>query len=468
MKPCYRHKGKLYLLVHLIREGGQFPQPCKALISPGKGPAVTRVTGEFLRRCGWLNNEAVPPEKDNEAAISQRAESSNETAQLVHCKLVVGNCHLNTVLRVVEAVDFSNNCVLSRWHIHIGRKDFEALQENAWDLDICYLCAKPELDQVGSRPTCPLHCDSFTTALQNGHRHCLRYCHMATVEHHRKGRTDAYYSIDAAKMLTAEVVLYEHDVLGTPWRTLTCPTTATFGSIDCLSYAHASGCPWDSWTCQYAAAAGKLHCLAYAHEHGCGWDTGVLLAAACNGHLECLKYAHTHGCPYTTSGLVHSYWIGPAPSYLTTHAAFAPSMPCLVYVREVMGCTWDPKGSECRLAFERGNLKLLQYIHSHGGVLHSRFELLCKDEERWLDACGIDAERKAECLLYVLSYGGCQVEGIWHTRVGQSVLKTIKARREAVLLSFHVAGKACVGSPMIALAHAAMRRMPSDIVHKIM
>ncbi|BDA44873.1 hypothetical protein COCOBI_06-3510 [Coccomyxa sp. Obi] len=145
MKPCYRRGEDLYLLAHVIREGSQFQQPCKALISPGDCPIITRATGEFLRRCGWLTYEAAPSEEGSETAIVQRAASSKGTAQLIHCKLVVGKCQLSTVLQVVENVHFSDHCVLSKWHIHIGGKDFEALQYNSWDSDICYLSANREL-----------------------------------------------------------------------------------------------------------------------------------------------------------------------------------------------------------------------------------------------------------------------------------------------------------------------------------
>ncbi len=35
MKPCYRQGDYFFLLARVIREGGQFPHPCKAVISPG-------------------------------------------------------------------------------------------------------------------------------------------------------------------------------------------------------------------------------------------------------------------------------------------------------------------------------------------------------------------------------------------------------------------------------------------------
>ncbi|CAL8469385.1 g8926 [Coccomyxa elongata] len=169
MQPCYRREEELYPLAHVIREGDQFLQPCKALISPGDCPTVTRATGEFLRRCGWLPYAAAPSEEGSETAIVQRAESPGKAADMIHCKLVVGKCQLVTVLQVVEDVEFSDHCVLTKWHIHIGREDFETLQHNAWDSDICYLSANPELGRLGTPPDCPLSCDSFTAALKNDH-----------------------------------------------------------------------------------------------------------------------------------------------------------------------------------------------------------------------------------------------------------------------------------------------------------
>ncbi len=76
----------------------------------------------------------------------------------------------------------------------------------------------------------------------------------------------SYVCCDAAKMRTAEDLMYVHDVLGLPWDASTCKAAAICGSIDCLSYAHASGCPWDQSICVAAAGFGRLDCLAYAHE----------------------------------------------------------------------------------------------------------------------------------------------------------------------------------------------------------
>ncbi len=286
-------------------------------------------------------------------------------------------------------------------------------------------------------------------------------------------------------MPTTEALLYLHDVVGLPWDAKTCDAAAAAGSIDCLDYAHASGCPWHSETCTVAAARGNLHCLAYPHGHGCEWSTSVILKAACNGHLECLRYAHTHGCPYNANRPVNCPPIelmGP-PAHLTNHAcAVTPvSIPCLTYLQEVMGCAWDPDGSECKLAFQRGDLELLQYIHSHGGLLCTQFDVLCPDD-RWFNPTKCsqqfiigelwtivgNPDKRAECLLYVHCYGGCKVkQPEWHSEVGRLALQMIKARRAAVLLSFHAAGRARVGGPVIAAAHAGMRRMPSDIIQEI-
>ncbi len=72
------------------------------------------------------------------------------------------------------------------------------------------------------------------------------------------------------------------------------------------------------------------------------------------------------------------------------------------------------------------------------------------------------------CLLFVHCYGGCQVKNVWHTKPGKLALEAIKARRVAVLLSFHTAGTVRVGGPSISAAHAAMQRMPSHLVWEIM
>ncbi len=306
---------------------------------------------------------------------------------------------------------------------------------------------------LGSPPICTLSCAGFTDALRNEHPDCLRHWH----DHHQRGQewqSDPHSFDDAAEMYTAEALMYVHDVYGLPWDSDTCAAAAEAGSIDCLSYAHASGCPWDSDTCTSAAGSGSLHCLAYAHEHECAWGTSVLPYAAHKGHLECLKYAHTHGCPYL-------------PKRMMIAVVRASSIPCLAYVRDVMGCPWDPNGIESSIAFQWGDLERLQFIHTHGGMLCTQFELLCPDGETWLEADGITAERKAMCLLYVLCYGGCQVKRIWHPKVGKLALEAIQARRVAVLLSFHVAGRARVGVPLIAAAHAVVQRMPSHLVWEV-
>ncbi len=325
-----------------------------------------------------------------------------------------------------------------------------------------------------SPPDCPISCASFVAALKNGHPDCLSYWHMVRQMPQPKAWNShwtPHIYRKAAEMQSAEELMYVHDVLGLPWDADTCKVAARRGSIDCLSYAHASGCPWDESSCELAALEGNLPCLAYAHEHGSEWSTHTLHYAARRGHLECLKYAHTHGCPYNASGPVTLTRDDFRPLYLTTQAVLSYRMPCLAYVREVMGCAWDPKGTECKLAFEWGNVELLRYIHSHGGVLCTPFELLCLNIDFWLYDVGDGAERKAMCLLYVLCYGSCQVKymsKVRHTTVGMLALELIKAMELAVLLSFHGAGKARVGIPQVAAAHAAMQRMPKDLLQEIL
>ena len=321
--------------------------------------------------------------------------------------------------------------------------------------------------RIGNRPKCPSGCDNVSAALKNGHPDCLSYWHAVSVRCYQ-GRgswssdPDPDDSIKAARMVTAEALLYVHDVMEIPWDAMTSAAAAMFGSIDCLSYAYASGCPWDSRTCRNAAGAGSLHCLSYAHEHGCEWRRDVLLAATSGGHLECLKYAHTHGCPDTPSRDYCSWSMEP----LTTQAAHASSLPCLVYVHEVMGCSWDPEATESRWAFQKGNLELLEYIHTQGGALCTPNQVN-PNTTLWLHDNDTEAEGRAMCLLYLRCYGGFEMEAIRHTRVGQLTLDKIKVRRAAVLLSFSAAGAARAEAPMIAAAHAAMQRMPTHIVHEI-
>ncbi len=105
-------------------------------------PTVTRALGEFLRRCGWLASKAAPSEHGSETGVVDSIDSTDQ--------LVVGSCQLSTVLQIVEDVEFSDHSVLSKWHIPIGRKDLKALQRCAWDSDICYLSASPELGEMHS------------------------------------------------------------------------------------------------------------------------------------------------------------------------------------------------------------------------------------------------------------------------------------------------------------------------------
>ena len=59
------------------------------------------------------------------------------------------------------------------------------------------------------------------------------------------------------------------------------------------------------------------------------------------------------------------------------------------------------------------------------------------------------------------------MKGFWHTKVGSFALELIKARKLAVLLSFHAAGISRGGGSTVAAAHYAMQTMPSDIVQEI-
>lgn len=49
MQPCYRRDEDLYLLAHVIREGDEFQQSCKVLISPGVSVGMNEKFSNFHR-----------------------------------------------------------------------------------------------------------------------------------------------------------------------------------------------------------------------------------------------------------------------------------------------------------------------------------------------------------------------------------------------------------------------------------
>lgn len=103
-----------------------------------------------MQRCYWHTSTAASSEQDNEVATVDRPDPAKETAQLVNCKLIMGSCQLSTVMHVVKSVGSTKSSHSLDWHIHVGSNDFEALQRNAWDADICYLAARPDLSEMHS------------------------------------------------------------------------------------------------------------------------------------------------------------------------------------------------------------------------------------------------------------------------------------------------------------------------------
>ena len=189
-----------------------------------------------------------------------------------------------------------------------------------------------------SPSNCSLGCASFVAALENSHPECLNYWHMVRHQcyqmHHQKGQNEhdgPHMCREAAQMQSAEELMNVHDVLRLPWDAGTCKLAACWGSVDCLSFAHASGCPWDQSTCAAAAAFGNLHCLAYAHEQGCEWSSFVVQVAAAFGELECLKYAHTHGCPYTANRPLCFDWTH--SHFWSSRSAIIPHNPSSFWLR---------------------------------------------------------------------------------------------------------------------------------------
>ncbi len=157
---------------------------------------------------------------------------------------------------------------------------------------------------------------------------------------------------------------------GCPWHEGTCALAAERGSLDCLQYAHERGCPWDGSTCAAAARAGSLACLQYAHENGCPWQESTCAQAAECGSLKCLQYAHKHGCSFEAGNIL-------------LKAVQGRSLPCIVYARETMGCTWHPEGTEALCAVSQGSNKTLNTfsctISSAAAVLADCTDKLCLD-----------------------------------------------------------------------------------------
>ncbi|XP_050427340.1 uncharacterized protein LOC126837469 [Adelges cooleyi] len=50
--------------------------------------------------------------------------------------------------------------------------------------------------------------------------------------------------------------------------------------------------------CTAAAGTGNLQGLKLLHEYGCPWNKSTTLTAASYGYMECLTYAIQNGCPY--------------------------------------------------------------------------------------------------------------------------------------------------------------------------
>lgn len=296
--------------------------------------------------------------------------------------------------------------------------------------------------------------ETCEAAADRGHLDCLVYAHTHGCQWDE--RTCSAAAFDG----NIETLAYAFEN-GCRWDAYTCSAAAYAGSMECLVYAHELGCPWDAHTCERAAPNGDLQCLRYAHERGCCWDERTLYAAARVGDIKCLMYAHKQGCPYDDAAAAQSR------NRSLTFAAVQRemSLPCLKYVCESIGCSWDARGTEWELAFREGRCDVLEYIHLHGGSWCREEELLEMKEE--LHCVGVLFEGRARCLLYMHCSGGCKLPPLRGTAVGERVLALMQERRAAVLLSFWAAGRAQAGSRTADAAHAAMGMVPVDLIKQI-
>ncbi|BDA49798.1 hypothetical protein COCOBI_14-4180 [Coccomyxa sp. Obi] len=329
----------------------------------------------------------------------------------------------------------------------------------SWDASVCSHAA-----MVGSLAClmyahehgCEWDWATCEAAAYYGHLDCLVYARTHGCEWDERTCSGAAFGGNIETLAYA----FEN---GCDWDEATCCAAAYAGSIDCLVYAHERGCPWNGLTCERAAAHGHLQCLRYAHEQGCCWDQRTLYAAARAGDIDCLMYAHEHGCPYdNAAALLH------CKHGLTFEAVHGKmSLPCVKYVCENMGCSWNPWGTEWERALLEGRCDVLEYIHLHGGAWCGQEKLLGMEEELRLWDLGGSFEGRARCLLYMHCCGGCKLPPLRGIKVGERVLALMQEKRAAVLLSFQAAGRARAGGRAADAVHAAMAMVPTDLIKQI-
>ena len=178
-----------------------------------------------------------------------------------------------------------------------------------------------------------------------------------------------------------------------------------------------------------------------------------LCLSAESGSLDCLQYAHQKGCPYDG---------GHGP--LAKSAVRGGSIQCLQYVIETMACSW--MGTECCLAFLKGDFVSLKYAHEKGCRLLVQFGSEAEKVE-WMQSNGRD--NKSGCMLYVHCHGRCFHPSVWLSPVGKLALEKLSAWRRHLKLCFLMEGwrAARQGRQAAFEAHRLMYSLPHHVVDAI-
>jgi hypothetical protein len=132
------------------------------------------------------------------------------------------------------------------------------------------------------------------------------------------------------------------------------------GRLGQLQMLHADGWLLDKGACAAAAAGGHTAVLAWLRtEAHAKWSADTTACAIMGGHLDALIWAAAHGCAVTDESCVL--------------AAKSGHMPVLRWLVEELRQPWRQMDVLCCAhAAERGDLPMLEYLHSRGCPSNAR------------------------------------------------------------------------------------------------
>lgn len=200
-----------------------------------------------------------------------------------------------------------------------------------------------------------------------------------------------------------------------------CNTAAGYGSIKSLTFLREKGYPLDDYTIFHAAQNGSLDCFKYLHEQGCRILDEVVGMAAFRGNVECLKYAVEHLEQQKTK-LSHEFICKSISAFIgQDYTIKEKSLECLKYLRE-RGCkifaediftcihfnrldclqylhddycTCDGSTMEYAVKSNLPNMKIIEYLYTHG----------CEIDIRAVNAAA-EKSRTLKILKYLHEHGG--------------------------------------------------------------